>query len=406
MILKETLRIVVKSQAKELLIIDYGVPREKLTAIDLSLPYAILITGVRRCGKSTLLRQLIPRVPHYFYFNFEDTRLVNFSVEDFQRLNEVFLEEFGPNDLYFFDEIQDVPQWEVFVRTLLDKQRTIFIMGSNASLMSKELGTRLTGRHLKQEMFPFSYREMLEFTHQTPGLASFESYLQRGGFPDFLKYQKPDILRELFSNIIERDILVRHRLRNAKVVKEMALYLLTNTGNVFSYTTLKKTFHLGSTNSAIAFVSYFEDSYLLFIVPKFDYSLKKQVVNPKKIYSVDNGLSSVNSASFSSDTGRMLENVVFGHLRRHSPEIFYFKGRGECDFLVRSQGKIIAAIQVCYDLTEDNKDREINGLMEVLTQFNLPTGIIVTFQQEDHFSIEGRDVRVLPAWRWMSLPPF
>jgi len=406
MILKDTLQIIVRSQKKDLATLDYGVERENLTAIDLSLPFAILLTGIRRCGKSTLLRQLTQRVANYYYFNFEDTRAINFSVGDFQKLDETFREEYGPTDLYFFDEIQDVPQWELFVRTMLDKRQRFVITGSNASLMSKELGTRLTGRHLKYEIFPFSYREMLAFNHKSPDLASFEEYLRKGGFPDFLKYQNAGILRELFADIVERDIVVRHRLRNAKIVKEMALYLLTNVGNEFSYTTLKQMFHLGSTNSAIAFVSYFEDSYLLFVVPKFDYSLKKQAINPKKIYSVDNGLSSVNSVSFSSDTGRMLENAVFGHLRRHYIEIFYFKGEGECDFLIRDQRKIIAAIQVCYELTEDNKDRELTGLVEALQQFNLPKGLIVTFKQDDRFTIEGREIQVCPAWRWMSNPSF
>jgi predicted AAA+ superfamily ATPase len=274
------------------------------------------------------------------------------------------------------------------------------ITGSNASLLSKELGTRLTGRHLKHELFPFSYQEFLNFTSKKIGADSFGEYLKSGGFPEYLLYCKTEILQELFNDIIMRDIVVRHKLRSPKVIKEMALYLITNVGVEFSYNNLAKTFNLGSTNSAVAFVSYLEDSYLIFTVSKFDYSLKKQMVNPKKVYSIDNGLSSANSISFSSNKGRMLENWVFLDLKRTGKEIFYFKGERECDFLVREKNKITAAIQVCYELNEENKERELSGLVEALEKFNLTEGAILTYNQEDELKVSGKTVFVKPAWRW------
>ena len=402
MILKETLKQIVKNQKSDLLLFEYGVERECLNQIDFNLPHALVLSGVRRCGKSTLLHQLMERINNYCYFNFEDTRIINFEPDDFQKLDEILLEEYQRNDYYFFDEIQNVQKWEIFVRSMLDKQKKFIITGSNASLLSKELGTRLTGRHLRYELFPFSFKEMLAFTNLKPSTESFEKYLQQGGFPEYLKYNKAEILQELLNDIIARDIIVRHKLRETKIVKEMALYLLTNVGKEFSYNSLKRIFNLGSTNSALAFVSYFEDSYLMFTVPKFDYSLKKQIINPKKVYSIDNGLSNVNSASFSADRGRMLENIVFLQLRRKYKDIFYFKEENECDFLVKERNKIIAAIQVCYELHEDNKKREIDGLLKPIIEFNLENGLILTYNQEDEFKINGKVLTVKPAWKWLS----
>jgi predicted AAA+ superfamily ATPase len=181
----------------------------------------------------------------------------------------------------------------------------------------------------------------------------------------------------------------------------MAIYLITNVGKEFSYNSLRKIFKLGSVNSAISFVSFFEDSYMLFTVPKFDYSYKKQVINPKKVYSIDNGFSNINSASFSEDKGRMLENLAFLNLRRGYREIFYFQEKGECDFVVKEREKIIQAIQVCYNLTEQNKERELNGLIEALNKFKLKEGLILTYNQADEFKIKSKTIKVIPVWRWL-----
>jgi hypothetical protein len=344
---------------------------------------------------------LLKKLPNFYYLNFEDTRLDSFQVEDFEKLDEIFKEDYSESEYYLFDEIQNIDKWELFVRSRLDKQKKFIITGSNASLLSKELGTRLTGRHINMELFPFSFMESLSMTKVKASATSFSKYLRSGGFPEYLRYKKQEILRELLTDIIQRDIVVRHKLRDSKTVKTLALYLLSNTGNEFSYNNLKKMFNLGSVNTAIAFVSYFEDSYLLFTVPKFDYSLKKQIVNAKKVYSIDNGLSTSNSASFSSDLGRMLENSVFLHLRRKYKEIFYFKGKRECDFLVKGQNKIKMAIQVSYELNEGNKQREFDGLLEAIKTFDLAEGLILTFDQEDKFEIDGKHIIAKPVWKWM-----
>ncbi|MBS3149704.1 ATP-binding protein [Candidatus Woesearchaeota archaeon] len=402
MILKETLRNIIKTQRDSLDLEELSVDREALKQIEVKIPFALVLSGIRRCGKSTLLKQIMKKVKGFYYFNFEDPRVVNVEVEDFQKLDEIFREEYGNKDYYFFDEIQNIQKWELFVRTLLDKKKYVIITGSNASLLSKELGTRLTGRHLRYELFPFSYNEFLLMVNKKPNINSFEKYFADGGFPEYLKLKKAAILQELFNDILIRDIAVRHKLRSLKSLREMALYLLTNVGKEFSYNNLKKMFNLGSTNSAIAFVSYLEDSYLLFTVPKFDYSLKKQLVNQKKIYSIDNGLTNINSSSFSQDKGKMLENMVFINLRKMYTDIFYFQEKGECDFVVKEGTKISRAIQVCYDLNEDNKEREINGLLEALEMFDLKEGTILTYNQEDKLKSKNRNIKVLPIWRWLS----
>src|SRR3989344_4954333 len=401
MIFKETLMKVVKSQREDLDLSEQNIEREALKKIEIKIPFVIVLSGIRRCGKSTLLKQLMKRAKDFHYFNFEDTRVVDFEVEDFQKLDEIFLQEYGNKEYYFFDEIQNVKKWELFVRAILDKKKHVIITGSNASLLSKELGTRLTGRHLRFELFPFSYNEFLLLYNMKSNINSFEEYFKNGGLPEYLKLKKTEILQELLNDILNRDIAIRHKIRSLKPLREMALYLLTNVGKEFSYNNLKKIFNLGSINSAISFVSYFEDSYLLFTIPKFNYSLKKQLVSPKKIYSIDNGLTNVNSSSFSEDKGKMLENMVFISLRKKYKDIFYFQEKGECDFIIKEGVKISKAIQVCFDLDIDNKDREINGLIEALEKFDLKEGIILTYKQEDEFKIKDKVIKVLPVWKWL-----
>lgn len=401
MILKETLRKVVRSQRDDLKHLDRGITREQLEIIDTNIPFAIVISGIRRCGKSTLLRQVMKKKGQYNYFNFEDPRAVDFDVNDFQKLDEIFKEEHGVCNYYFFDEIQNVSGWERFIPLLLDRKKSVILTGSNASLLSKELATKLTGRHISYELFPFSYNEMLTFTGKEAGISSFEYYLFNGGFPEYLQYRKAEILHELVKDVAIRDIAVRHKLREVKTVKEMAIYLLTNVGKEFSFNKLRKVFNLGSTNSVISYISYFENSYLLFTLPKFDYSLKKQLVNPKKVYTIDNGMSNVNSASFSEDKGRMLENIVFLHLRKKYENVFYFREKNECDFVVKVGANITHAFQVCHTLNEENKERELAGLEEAMKTFGLDEGHILTYDQEDFLEKDGKKIRLIPVWKWL-----
>lgn len=398
---KETLRNIVKVQREELARFDNGIEREERYEIDINVPFAIILSGIRRSGKSTLLRQIMGKLKRYYYFNFEDSRAIDFDIKDFEKLDQIFHEEYGESNYYFFDEIQNIAKWEVYIRRLVDLKKYVVITGSNASLLSKELGTRLTGRHLTHEIFPFSFKEFLELEKKEAGIQSFEQYLNEGGFPEYLVYKRPDILQTLLIDLLNRDIAARHKIRSQKQLKELAINLLTNIGKQFTYNALKKRFKLGSVNSIISFIAYFEDAYLIFTIPRFDFSYKKMLVNPKKVYTIDTGLAIRNSASFFDDRGRLLENVVFLNLRRKYKDILYYQNERECDFIIKNGAKITMAVQSCYAVNEDSKEREINGLMDAMNKFKLKEGLIVTYNQTDELMIEGKKIKVLPVWKWL-----
>lgn len=400
MINKNALREILKDQKTKILEKDSGIGRESLDNLVLRKGSALIISGIRRCGKSTLLKQLLDRNKKFYYLNLEDPRLEGFELRDFNRVNEIFEEE-EREGIYFFDEIQNVGSWEKFVRFLVDCKKTIVITGSNASLLSGELGTRLTGRHISYELFPFSYLEFLRFYKQKASIKSYETYLFDGGFPEFLENKDDEYLNEILSSVVMRDIAVRYGIKNSSLLRKLAIYLVTHVGKEFSYNSLKKMFEIGSVRSVIDYISYFEDAYLIFTIHRFSYSYKKQQVSPKKVYSIDNGLSRVNSVSFSKDKGKMLENNVFLSLRRKYKEIFYFQENKECDFVVKDREKIVEAIQVCYDLNDENQDREIKGLVEAMEKFKLKEGLILTYDQEDEIVVDRCKIIVKPVWKWL-----
>jgi predicted AAA+ superfamily ATPase len=396
MIIKETLRDIVKLQRQEINFNNTGVERDLLKIIDKTSSHVIILSGIRRCGKSTLLLQIMKSMPSFYYFNFEDPRAINFELQDFEKLEIIFQEEFGRCDNYFFDEIQNVPAWERYIRKLQDRGKKVYLTGSNASLLSRELGTRLTGRHLMYELFPFSFSEMLTLKKLKPSLEAFDEYCRCGGFPEFLKYNNIEMLHQLFRDIISRDIIARHQIREHRILLELGVYLVTHCGNEFSFNRLKNQFQLGSTNTAISYVSFLEDSYLIASVPRFDYSYSKQRIHAKKIYSVDSGLTRANTASFSPDRGRLLENIVLSHLKRLHEDVYYLKNETECDFLVKEQNKISAVYQVCYELNEENLSREVEGLTYAMTLTGAQKGMILTYNQQDSFDC----IPVLPVWQW------
>lgn len=396
MILKDTLAAISIQQRNSLQNMR-GVEVSRFQQNDslLSDTHMLVISGVRRCGKSTLLRQLL-RSNDGHYFNFEDPRVANFDLSDFDRLEEVFHAQ-GGDKRYYFDEVQNVPQWERYIRSAHDRGLNFVLTGSNASLLSKELGTKLTGRYLMKELFPFSYAEYNRMIKAKASLQSFEGYLEYGGFPDYVRENNPEILHQLLRDVINRDILVRYGLRQPQTINDLAIYLLSNVGRKFSYNKLSKLFEIKSTTTTITYGSYLEDTYLLFTIPMFSYSLKKQKVNQKKLYAIDTGFIKANTLSFSADKGRLLENLVFLTLRRKYSEIYYFEGRGECDFVVRDKGKVLLAVQVCYQLTEQNLGREVRGLENAIEETGAQEAVILSMDQED----EIHGFKVIPVWKWI-----
>jgi predicted AAA+ superfamily ATPase len=377
------------------------VNREALTNVKVLPSFATIITGLRRCGKSTLMLQLInSQNEKILYVNFEDIRLVDFDSSDFIRLLQV-IDEMGVKKLYF-DEIQLLEKWEIFVHQLLNQEYQVFITGSNASLLSKELGTHLTGRHLSYELMPFSFSEFLDYHNENPTSEQLKKYARIGGMPEYVKHEESEIILNLLNDILYRDIAVRHGIRDIETLKKLTIYLLTNIGKLVSANKLTDTFGLKSTTTILDYFGFLSNSYVVEFMPMFSYSLKVQNRNPKKVYSLDNGITSTISLSFSEDNGRKLENLVYQQLRRKNQEIYYFKGKKECDFVVRSKNQSIQLIQVCYDLTIDNKDREINGLLEAMDFFELNEGIIVTFDQQDEFQLNDKVIKVFPAHEFFT----
>jgi predicted AAA+ superfamily ATPase len=400
--LKEVLKSILLSQQEWLVPEEKEIPREQLSKFSSLPPFAYLLTGVRRSGKSTLLKQLMRHLGSLNYFNFEDSRAAGFEVTDFSIVEELFSELPGRKPILFFDEIQNVTGWERYARDAIDRKKTVVITGSNANLLSRELGTKLTGRHLDYEVFPFSYREFLSYFNQTPCADSFLSFISEGGFPGYLSIGKKEVLSTLVSDILVRDIFSRYNLRNQEVYRRIVQFLLSNTGKEISFNSLKNTFEVGSASSVMDFLNYLIDAYLLFLVPRYDTSLKVQARNPRKVYAIDQGLVNFFSVSGSPDNGRLLENTVYLQLRRSGQEIWYFKGNKECDFICRKDKNTFSAIQVSWQVGQQNEKREVEGLLEAMNQLNLTDGIIITFDQEDKFVKEGKTIRLVPGWKWMG----
>lgn len=374
---------------------DNSIERNKLNNIKLHDGFASVITGIRRCGKSTLLRQILPNVSgNTLFLNFEDPRLSGFEIDDFRRLdNELKIRKIKN---IFFDEIQMLNGWELYVRQKLDEGFKVAVTGSNATLLSKELGTKLTGRHIQHELFPFSYDEFLRFTKRKDSLNTTETYLREGGFPDYLKLREPAILHQLLDDILLRDIAVRYGIRDTVSLRRLAVYLISNIGKPVSATKLKELFNIKATSTILEYFSYLQDTYIVEFIPKFSYSVQVQIRNPKKVYAIDLGLFTHNSIVFTEEKGRRLENLVFLHYRRLGKELFYFNEKKECDFIVSEKGKTMEAIQVCHEVNEDNIKREIDGLKEALDFFGLKTGTIVTLNQSDVYKVENKEITLLP----------
>jgi Predicted ATPase (AAA+ superfamily) len=394
MLLKEEIELAVNRQKK---LFDQHLsltPREAKNKINKGSLQVEVITGIRRSGKSSLMRQLIEEyTPNYSYLNFEDPRLFDFTVDDFSKLDEILESSGSP---YFFDEIQNVKGWEVYVRQLHDHGKKVFITGSNASLLSRELGTRLTGRYLAYEIFPFSYSEFLEYHAWEDNAESFQNYLDLGGFPEYLRDKNPEILQNLLKDIVFRDIAIRYGIKNTKTLLDITLYLISNVGKEISYNGIKKTFEIGSANTVSDYLNWLEDAYLLFFLPRFSWSAKSISKNPKKVYCIDTGFARANSLSFSKDQGRLLENLVYLIFRKTTYQLFYYREKKECDFVVFEEKICKWAVQVSEKIHSENKNREIEGLFEAMSFFDLKEGFILTLDQEDSLSVDGKMIRILP----------
>lgn len=360
--------------------------------------HALVLTGVRRCGKSVLQAQLLRTHPGALYINVEDTRLYGMGPEDFPALQEV-IQELAAKQAVFLDEIQELPEWQRLVRSLLDRGHPLCVTGSNASLLGREIGAKLTGRHQSFEIFPFSYSEYLTYTAGERNAATLTAYLDHGGFPGYLRERDPQILQQLLRDIVERDIAQRHHLREARHVMNLILFLLANTGQPLSFQRLTKSLAIPTVAQTSRYIEFLQDAYLLFAVPRFSSSFKQRVVAPNKYYAIDNALRRVNSPSLTADVGHRLENAVFLALRQRGLKPCYAgqKDSWECDFVTDDY-----AIQVCANLTPFNRERELEGVRQGCALPGKRRGLIVTLDQRDALSLDGGSVEVIPAWEWLD----
>ncbi len=418
----ERLSSVLREQYETFSNIDLGTPREILPEINAGLasPKIMVITGLRRVGKSTLLAQIAQTQlsDNFFFVNFEDKRLLSFTADQFDHLHEALIGLFGERKIFLFDEIQNVPEWERFVRRLHDQGYQFIITGSNSSLLGQELGTKLTGRSLRYELFPFSFTEYIMFHRvelpKTSTLTTSErgallkhsrEYLVNGGIPDALKYPQLDILKTLYDDVLYRDIAARYRIDNVKSLQELAFYLVSNPASEISFNKLKTNLKLGSVNTVKKYISYLENAWLFFTINKYAYSVKEQQIAAKKIYSIDTGMLNSVGFSFSKNIGKIMENLVFLQLRRHHQDIFYYKTNQnhEVDFYIPSQQ---LAIQVCQELSdEETRLRELRSLIELSEEKKENNLLqIVTLADRETITIEGSSIEVLPLYDWLLTP--
>jgi predicted AAA+ superfamily ATPase len=386
-------------------------PDDYLTVKDV-----VVISGVRRCGKSTLLHQIRQGNPEKdFYFNFDDERLVNFTVEHFQLLQQVLIELFGEQNTFYFDEIQNIAGWERFVRRLHDYGCKVFLTGSNATMLSRELGTRLTGRYLRFELYPFSFAEFLRVKSMHQGGAGrqdtrkkalisrwFGEYFKTGGFPQYIETGNDLYLKSLYESILYRDVMVRNHLTHEHEVSVLVNYLAGNVSRLISYNSLTGITGVKNPTTIKKYLDFLQDTYLVFQISKYDFSIKKQIQNPKKIYFIDHALVSRLGFRFSENLGRLLENLVFIELRRRHKEVWYHNGKHECDFIIRTKETITEAIQVCYSLSDPVvRKRELSGLKEAMQCYKLKHGMIITREEQEEIKVDGLVISVVPVAGWL-----
>ncbi len=367
--------------------------------------HVLVLTGVRRSGKSTLQRQIRREIGGAsIALDLEDPRLYGLGAEDFATLLSV-LDADHPGASVYLDEVQEVPEWPRLVRSLLDSGRRVCVTGSTASLLGRELGSKLTGRHLPHEVYPFSYREFLELTGQEPGAASLEDHLRRGGFAGALRAGPGPgglLLRELLRDVVHRDIVTRRALRSARPLMVLALHLLAHPGQPLSLQALAGGLGLPSVAQTGRLVEYLQDAWLALAVPRFFPSFRRRVTSPPKYYAVDTGLAAACSPNPTPDLGRRLENAVLLALRRRgaAPAFAAAPHEWECDFVTED-----LAIQCCARLTPENRERELRGLLraaELPGRAGRRDLLIVTLDQEDALREDGRRIAVVPAWKWLD----
>jgi predicted AAA+ superfamily ATPase len=400
---------------------DYNIPVDSGKIISL--------IGVRRCGKTYILFDVINKLresvqpENIIYINFEDDRLFPLEIKDLDSLMEGYYEMYPDKRdelvYVFLDEVQNVPEWERYVRRIYDTLNVrIFVTGSSSKLLSREIATSLRGRTLTYEIFPYSFAEFLKAKNIKADFNSSTSvsyiknalkeYLTDGGFPETIS-QTPDvkrrILRDYLDLIVYKDIVERYGVKNNSLLKHIIKYSFCNIGTLVSLNKLynefkSQGFKVGK-DTIFDYYSYLEDAYAVFSTPIFRNNIREENRNPRKIYSVDNGFKGVYDAFITDDFGRLYENAVFLHLRRRTPEVYYYSGRQEVDFYCRTDGGQLL-VNASYRIdSRSTKEREINGLAEAMGYFSMKEAFLITEDSEETIAVDGGTIFVTPLWKWL-----
>lgn len=402
---------------------------------------AAVCIGVRRSGKSTYLHQRIQRLldsgvsrRNILYLNFFDDRLHPLRHENLSVIAEAYYalypEKKNTETVYcFFDEIQAVPGWEPFVDRMMRTEKCeVYLTGSSAHMLSKEVATQMRGRALSWELFPFSFREFLD----SKGLESegplstrkrllvqkaFEEYWETGGFPEVIDLDERLRIKthqEYLNAILFRDLVERHDIAHPKAVSDLAHWMIDNTASLYSVNRLtgylKSLGHNAPRAAVSDYVAWFEDAYFLFAVRIFDASLARSNTNPKKVYCIDHALVTSTASGILLNSGHLLENLVFIALRRVHPDIFYYKTKSgkEVDFIVPVRGRPRLLVQVCESLAvPQTRKREFAALKEAMAELGLKEAVIVTRNEDEAVETDAGTIRVLPAWKFLlEMPEF
>lgn len=389
----------------------------------------IVLKGIRRSGKSSLLYLEIESLiksgvstENILFVNFEEPKFSNYlDVSLLDAVYESYLEFLNPKgQIYIFlDEVQVVDGWEKWVLKMYGTHKNVqlYVTGSSSKLLSSEFSTALSGRHLSVDVYPLSFREFLVFkeiivTKKLDIISknleikkAFSEYLKWGGFPKISTLEKELVkkseLISYYDTIILKDIAQRHSLSYSSDLKKLSLYLLSNVSKLYSINKLKN-LNLGAYDTIKKYIEFLKETYVIFDVELYDVSLKKQLINPKKIYCIDTGLLQAVSFRFSEDYGRLLENCVYIELKRRGLEVYYHRQKKECDFVIKGGNSIVSAIQVSASLEdEDTRKREIEGLLDACRTYNLKEGLILTKEEEEEYFIEGVKISIVPVYKWL-----
>lgn len=400
---------------------------------------ASVCIGVRRSGKSTYMFQIMQRLidngvsrQNILYLNFFDDRLHGLQYDNLGLILEAYFsiypEKKNIEKVYcFFDEIQVMTDWEPFVDRLMRTENCeIYITGSSAKMLSREIATQMRGRALSWEMFPFSFREFLDYKGiESDGPLStkkrlivqkaFDEYWEKGGFPEVSgldRMLRIKIHQEYFNAMLFRDLVERHDISHPKAVTDLAHRLVDNIASLYSINNLtgylKSLGHKAPKSAVSNYLEWFEDAFALFTVRIFDASLSRSNANPKKIYCIDHSLVTSIGSGILVNSGHLLENLIFIALRRITPDIFYFKSKGgrEVDFILQRQDRSRMLVQVCETMVDSKtRKREIAALTEAMNELKIGTGFIVTQNEEETIQVNAGNIEIIPAWHFLlSLP--